>query len=1497
MKGKIAPYLTAWIFCCLLTPVAHAVDPTMEDYTAYPPFTSTAVAPNILIIMDNSGSMNFMAYGYHEDSNYHPDDFGAVISGAATGGDDSTLVDSGAGFTDKVSVGDILHNIDAGSKGIITGVTDSSLEVSGGMSNGYTIDAGDRYWVEHLALKDPNSVEAGYYGYFVPTARYTYSDSRFIRDDAGGEWSGNFLNWLTMRRVDISRKVLIGGLAENRYGDGSARLIGEDPAQDSRRFLKIVEDPGGYSPYGNRHFYKLEDGDLEVYRLNDGEPDLDYSRDFTYTGGGGDDQTLAHYVFDDLLNSNYEIRLRNSAVRGQAMGGVDNPIDQYSSYRYYLYDPNQYFIGAVRPGDYFVNEGDGSTGYVSAVPETVAQLLDSLSDKNWILYDMFNDAGAGDSWLGYPDRTFLPCQDDAGFSDCQADGDLQDALAPLIGHIVIFSTPLVPYGPHGLEHYHFERTSRATRVARLDIKVDRDQTQLHEASDFLDGNIAGVLQKIGGRARFGLEFYNLSEGGDVVEYVGSAMTNLIDAIENKHCDTWTPLAESLNEGIRYFQQTSPYYNSGDFTRSNLWDPYYFNDMSRFVECSKSFILQITDGESTEDMNIPSTLQDYDNDGNDPGTYDSNGSNYLDDVALWAHTTDLRSGLSGTQDISYYTVFAFGQGSALLQDAARNGGFKDVNGDEMPEPPGGDADTMRLEWDEDEDGLPDTYFEAPSGFELEVKIYKAITDILKRTASGTAVSILSTSERGEGTVYQAFFKPQVTEGVEEIKWLGYLQALWVDEKGNLREDTVSDDNLVPSEDYIIRFRFDSETQMTYVDRFTDANGDYQIDSVDADGDPVPDSSVPLEGVQSMWKAGHLLALRNPDTRRIITFADANWDGVVDAGELVDFTLDDLDQFDDFLLVNGEDPDSYTYLGSSDQRANRLVRFIRGEQLDGMRNRQVTVGSGLQVWKLGDNVFSTPTVVTKPTDAYHKLYGDQSYAEFVNRWKDRDGMVYIGANDGMLHAFRAGRFVSGDNAATSEVEAGYIEAPSSGDPLGSEAWAYVPFNLLPHLKWLANPDYTHVFYVDLKAKVGGVKIFPEDMDHPGGWGTVLVGGMRLGGGPYPSGVTIDGEEQYFRSAYFLIDVTDPEDPEVLAEFTHPDLGFATSYPTFTKVGDNWYLIVGSGPTPGTSPPYRYDGTSDQVASIFVLNLTQFMSTRLIREGQELCIIQGADGQAFMADPISVDKLLDYSADVVYVGETSWDTDHWTGRMYRIQTNDSTNPANWQLSTLFQTADHQPITTACSASIGYDSDLWVYFGTGRLYDEQDKSDTHTQSFYGIHDQCLEGGSCNEVSSDDVLDVTSAQVFTDESVSNVSGAENFTELEQMFSGSTSTKEGWKIDLVDTGERSLSKPSILGGAVFFTTYIPDSDICAMGGDGKLYSLYFLTGTAHPKPIIGEDQDTHESYKTAGLGKGMPATLGIHVGTAEGGTGFVQNSTGNIMQFELYPPLAFKSGTVSWKHF
>lgn len=95
------------IFCALMGAMAaQAYDPSIEDYTATPVFLTQAVQPSILIIMDSSWSMHFMAYGYHDDRsalppypNYHPDDFGAVAYGDAEGGDESSLVDNDATFT------------------------------------------------------------------------------------------------------------------------------------------------------------------------------------------------------------------------------------------------------------------------------------------------------------------------------------------------------------------------------------------------------------------------------------------------------------------------------------------------------------------------------------------------------------------------------------------------------------------------------------------------------------------------------------------------------------------------------------------------------------------------------------------------------------------------------------------------------------------------------------------------------------------------------------------------------------------------------------------------------------------------------------------------------------------------------------------------------------------------------------------------------------------------------------------------------------------------------------------------------------------------------------------------------------------------------------------------------------------------------------------------------------------------------------------------------
>ncbi len=106
---------------------------------------------------------------------------------------------------------------------------------------------------------------------------------------------------------------------------------------------------------------------------------------------------------------------------------------------------------------------------------------------------------------------------------------------------------------------------------------------------------------------------------------------------------------------------------------------------------------------------------------------------------------------------------------------------------------------RKEWDKDGDGDPDTYFEASDGYGLEAQLMAAINDILSRAASGTAASVLATNAEGEGNLVQAYFRPSKIEGTEEVKWLGYLQALWVDPCGNLREDSNGDQRLNLNED--------------------------------------------------------------------------------------------------------------------------------------------------------------------------------------------------------------------------------------------------------------------------------------------------------------------------------------------------------------------------------------------------------------------------------------------------------------------------------------------------------------------------------------------------------------------------------------------------------------------------------------------------------------------------------------------------------------------------
>lgn len=281
-------------------------------------------------------------------------------------------------------------------------------------------------------------------------------------------------------------------------------------------------------------------------------------------------------------------------------------------------------------------------------------------------------------------------------------------------------------------------------------------------------------------------------------------------------------------------------------------------------------------------------------------------------------------------------------------------------------------------------------------------------------------------------------------------------------------------------------------------------------------------------------------------------------------------------------------------------DQLICWIRGvEGMPGFRNRSQTKDNGEVVsYKMADIMGGTPLVVGPPAARYDLLYRDPGYARFYKAYKKRRTMVYVGANDGMLHAFNAGFTTEGTQICRAPADSLLCPSPSSSShELGAELWAYIPYNLIPHLAYLASPDYHHRFFLDFPPKAFDVQIFFKDdgttpindARYPDGWGTILVGGMGLGPGQLDAasdlaaGHKADGRR--FISSFFILDITDPEvPPTLLGEFTqlvdekavpiYYDLGTASTAPELIlmkekaqgqpgdKEANLSYLVFGNG-----------------------------------------------------------------------------------------------------------------------------------------------------------------------------------------------------------------------------------------------------------------------------------------------------------------------------------------------
>jgi len=160
-----------------------------------------------------------------------------------------------------------------------------------------------------------------------------------------------------------------------------------------------------------------------------------------------------------------------------------------------------------------------------------------------------------------------------------------------------------------------------------------------------------------------------------------------------------------------------------------------------------------------------------------------------------------------------------------------------------------------------------------------------------------------------------------------------------------------------------------------------------------------------------------------------------------------------------------------------------------------------------------------------------------------------------------------------------------------------------------------------------------------------------------------------------------------------------------------------------------------------------------------------------------------------------------------------------------------------------------------------------------------------------------------------SVTGGSDISTFAQLLIEARDSKyDGWYRSMcsgaiTDTGacgsgpsERLLNKPAVLGGIVLLPTFAPNTDNCGFGGNGRLWALYYETGTAYRKRVFG-DPDQEIILDVYYLGSGLSSSFGVHIGREDGGTVFGQMSTGVIQRIDITPAFNPKSQPTYWKDY
>jgi type IV pilus assembly protein PilY1 len=645
---------------------------------------------------------------------------------------------------------------------------------------------------------------------------------------------------------------------------------------------------------------------------------------------------------------------------------------------------------------------------------------------------------------------------------------------------------------------------------------------------------SGIIQQTFNSVRYGFMYYNTTSGNVGKILIGCDNTNLdnlLAAFNSIYPYNGTPTGQALQEAYDYFKQSNDHNANADNTNfinaGHSVDPYYQPNLSGTlvaVPCRKSYVVLISDG---------------------AWNYGPDGSTWVDPIvpARAMHANDLRTDLDGKQTVDVYSIFAFGTDSEAgrnsMKAIAAFGGFTDDSScgtsgypynfttdspateytptptceapcvgsktlrwprsycdGTVPLPSGHSYDTCCKEWDANWDkytagdkldkGVPDNYFECSEGQDLQAALQKVLSGAIVKNATASAVATVAQETQEGDVIIRGLFHAADPDTVGRYLWRGHLEAYWP----WLNQSDMT-------------WHYDFETSPCFE----------------------------ITGTKNCWDGAEVLETDN--SRTLYT-----WDP--NASPPATITVPMVPRQGSAPFTPSNPPWVSMDSTTTTNWKNKLGLGTApgaADLLDWVRGSDAPLGSTYTFrdrdnWRLGDIIYSTPVVVGTPSVggvSTHDPNRDEFYA-YRNR-NDvyyRDKVVYVGANDGMIHAFLMAKWDD-----TKKIWLNKRGGSVPGDPtdshdpdIGKELWAYIPSNLLTELQYLAPDTYgtiataggcIHRSMVDLAPQSWEVYIKPPGASTRS-WRTVILGGERGGG-----------------DVYFAVDVTDPHNPQVLWEYS--------------------------------------------------------------------------------------------------------------------------------------------------------------------------------------------------------------------------------------------------------------------------------------------------------------------------------------------------------------------------